>query len=159
MADTARRITRTEQRDMGLLPVESNSKFVPAERRTSDLPTHRSQSWAMEITPHASQQVIVETSAVDRAKGYVITLIPLAVTLAILAVIVRIALFDQPFLAMGTLVIFWLSFAACWLAGWIVTLLLSAEGIAFYEARMKWRVIQREQAETWDYHRWQTGRD
>lgn len=145
-------ITRERQQEMELIRPAPN-RFVPPVRAKPQLPTQVNHSWQMDVTPSAQQQVIVQTSAVDRAKGYTITLVPLSVALAVLAVIVRVTLLDHPFLALGTLLLFWLIFVLAWLTGWIITLAMTPEFVSLYEAKRKWNVIEREQENRWSYYR------
>lgn len=147
-------ITREQQEQMGLLRSQQNN-FVPAVQSRSQLPPQTGQSWQMDVTPSAQQQVIVRTSAVDRAKGYTITLIPLSAALAVLAVIVRVTLLSHPLLTLGTLFVFWLIFVLAWLVGWVVTLVMTPEFVSLYEAKRKWNVIEREQENRWAYYRGQ----
>jgi len=39
-----------------------------------------------------------------------------------------------------------------WLVSYVVTLAISAEGVAFFEAWMKWRIISREQERRWKHY-------
>lgn len=107
---------------------------------------------SLDIVPSAQQIVEVRTSGVDRAKGFQIAIVPLAMTLGLLIVFVSLA-FENELFSLVSLLLFWCTFALCWLIGWIATLLLSAEGVAFYEAHRKWRVVEREQEERWAHYR------
>ena len=50
-----------------------------------------------------------------------------------------------------------MTFVGAWLATYIYTLAISAEGIAMFEAKSKWDVIKREQQERWNYYNKQDG--
>ena len=74
----------------------------------------------------------------DRAKGFQLTITPLAVALGVLAVISAVALRNVPALSFTALIVFWVTFVVAWLIGWTITLLMSAEFVSLYEARRKW---------------------
>jgi hypothetical protein len=159
MADRARRITLAEQRDMADYRPQLPSNFVPAApQRRVDLPAQTSQAWQMDVTPGAQQIIEVRTSAVDRAKGFQISFVPVAVAFGLLVVFVSLA-FENDFWSLASLLLFWATFVLTWGAGWFVTLLMSAEGVSFFEAREKWSVVKAEQRERWAHFRWASGRD
>jgi hypothetical protein len=136
-------VSLAQQERMGLRhPQRAN--YVPPER-ASFLPP--ATTYTIDAAPSAVLESHTHTNAVDRAKGYLLIQAPLAVVVAVLVVTVGKALADYPLLSLSAFLIFWLSFAVTWLAGWGITLLLSAEGVAFYEARRKWNVVEREQDE------------
>jgi hypothetical protein len=68
-------------------------------------------------------------------------------------------LLEYPFMALGTLLIFWLVFALCWVVGWALTLVMTPGFVSLFEAHRKWKMIEREQDERWAHWRWQHGRD
>jgi hypothetical protein len=111
---------------------------------------------SLNVAMPATQHVEVRTSAVDRAKGYQIVLMPLALALGVLAVLVSVLL-DNEFFSFVSLVIFWLTFVLVWLAGWIVTALATPEFVSWYSARRQWDIIAREQQERWAHYRGQAG--
>lgn len=157
MTERARRITREEQREQGLLrPTPSN--YLPASTQPpAPPPATTAHIVQMDIEHPARQEVIVSTSAVDRAKGYQIVITPLAIALGVLAVLVSLA-FENEFFSFASLLIFWISFVLAWLAGWIVTALASPEFVSWYGAKRQWDIIEREQQERWEHYKWQTGR-
>jgi hypothetical protein len=111
----------------------------------------------MDVEHPARQEVIVSTSAVDRARGYQIVITPLAIALGVVAVIVSLALENDLF-SFASFVFFWLTFVIAWLAGWIVTALATPEFVSWYGAKRQWDIIEREQTERWEHYKWQTGR-
>lgn len=152
-----RTITRQEQQETGLVRASNRNTFVPAAPHRADLPANTNHGISLDVTPTAQQVVQVNTSGVDRAKGFQIAIVPLAAALGLLIVFVSLA-FENEFFSLASLVLFWCTFVLTWLIGWIATLLLSAEGVAFFEAHRKWNVVEREQAERWNHYRWQHGR-
>lgn len=154
------RVSRQEQEEIGALRPASRS-YVPAtpERRVSVPPAQHSVAHVIDAPLSATQHIEVRTSATDRAKGFLIATVPLYAAFALGVVLVAYLLWDTPILSWSALLIFWLSFVAAWLMGYVWTITISAEGVAFYEAKQKWNIIKREQTERWDYYRGQIDGD
>jgi hypothetical protein len=150
-------ITRQQQEEAGLLPVRAHT-YVPASPRRDgpNIPTRHEVS--LDVAHPAQQIVHVNTSAVDRAKGYQIVITPLAVALGVVAVIVSMA-FENEFFSFASFVFFWLTFVLAWLAGWIVTALATPEFVSWYSAKRQWNHIDREQEERWAHYKWVSGRN
>jgi len=153
-------VTYEEQRAMGL--VRSTHRYVKAEIMK---PTRPAPPTAMQVTEHiinvpvqATQHIEVQTSSVDRAKGFLIAGVPLYAAYGVGMLILAVALFDTPVLSLTGFVVFWLSFVGAWSWGYFQTLRASAEGVSLYEAKRKWDVVDREQKERWDYYK-QVNRD
>ena len=144
--------TLAEQDEMSGRPRRQTS-YVPAmPARRAELPAQSATTYTIDAHPSAQLGSITHTSAVDRAKGYTIIQAPLAAIMAVLVLAVAKSLAGFPLLSFAAFLVFWVSFALVWLAGWGLTLLLSAEGVAFYEARRKWNVVEREQDERWNHY-------
>lgn len=111
----------------------------------------------LDVMPSSTHHVEMKTSAVDRSKGFLLATVPLFAGFALGLVLVSVFFLSVPFWSLTALVIFWLSFVGSWLVSYIYTLAVSAEGIAMFEARSKWKVIEREQAERWRYYNQQNG--
>jgi len=146
-------VTIDEQESMGLRRMQRPTNYVPPmPARRAELPAQHSTTYTIDAQPSAQLGSITHTSAVDRAKGYTIIQAPLAAIMAVLVLAVAKSLAGFPLLSFAAFLTFWISFAVVWLAGWGLTLLLSAEGVAFYEARRKWNVVEREQDERWQHY-------
>lgn len=149
-------VTIDEQEAMGLRRprremVQPTPVQQPIVRR---IPTELGQtSHVIDVAPSAQHYVEMRTSAKDRAQGFLIATVPLFAGLALGMVLISVFFFNVPFMSLTALVIFWLSFVAAWLIAYVYTLAVSAEGIAMFEARKKWQVIEREQRERWDYYK------
>jgi hypothetical protein len=150
-----------EQREMGLIRYQGGQRdnYVPAAPQAPQLPAQTGHHVTLDIAPHATQHIELRTSAVDRAKGHAISTSILGAVLGVLAVLAMWALQGYPFLSFWLLIVFWCVFAAVWAGSWFWTQLLSAEGVSFFEAHRKWRVIEREQEERWNHYRRVTGGD
>lgn len=153
-------VTLAEQESMGLRRIQRPANYVPAmPARRAELPATMATTYTIDAHPSAQLGSITHTSAVDRAKGYTIIQAPLAAIMAVLVLAVAKSLADFPLLSFAAFLTFWISFAVVWLVGWGITLLLSAEGVAFYEARRKWDTVQNEQSERWAHYNRQLGDD
>lgn len=131
-----------------VVPTENNP--VVRRMQPTDLNT---VGHVIDVAPTSQHIVEMRTSAVDRAKGFLISTVPLFGVFALAIVLASVFFFGVPFLSVPALVIFVVAFAGTWLLAYGWTLLVSAEGIAWYEARRKWDVVEREQTERWRYYR------
>ena len=156
MTAQPRLIRRSEQEETGLIRVErgGSSRYVPAAPVVARpvLPAQTHHTMSIETLPSATQQVILHTSAVDRAHGELLRITPLSLVLAFLAVIVRVSAYEYPLFALGTLLIFGVTFAGCWLAGTTLSLVISPEFVSLFEAAGKIALLWREQTYRWDYY-------
>lgn len=100
----------------------------------------------------ATQHIEMKTSAVDRSKGFLIANVPLFGAFALGVWLLSGLLTTMPLFSFAGLVIMWSSFVLAWLASYSYTLYTSAEGTAHYEARMKWKVVMREQDRRWAHY-------
>jgi hypothetical protein len=147
-------VSYEEQKATGLIRPVRN--FVQAEI----VPQARAIPAALSTIEHtinvpatATQHIEVKTNSVDRAKGFLIAGVPLYAAYGVGMLIVSVALFDTPVLSFTGFIVFWLSFVGAWAWGYFQTLRTSAEGVAYYEAKRKWDVIEREQTERWSYYK------
>lgn len=127
---------------------------VPAEGRR-ELPSYAPKhevTHVIDAPLSATQHIEMRTSAVDRAKGFLIAAVPLYAAFAVGILALSVAFAGVPFWSFWSFCIFWLSFVLAWLVGYWVTLEKSAEGIAHYEARMKWKILAEEQRRRWDHY-------
>ncbi len=147
-------ITVEQQRAQGLLRQQRG--FVPstplARREAPPMPVNSQVTHVIDAAPVATQHVEMRTSAVDRAKGFLIASVPLYAGFALVVVLVCVFFAGVPLLSLPTLLIFWLSFVAAWVVGYTYTLSVSAEGVAHFEARSKWDVIKEEQRRRWAHY-------
>jgi hypothetical protein len=136
-------------------PTQRNT-FVPALRKEeiTPLPNH-----AIDIRADhsAKQEVILTTSATDRARGFQMIITPISLVVGLLAVIVSLV-FENDFFSFVSLVIFWLTFALVYVVGWALTAMGTPEFVSWYSARRQWDVIAKEQEERWNHYKWQAGR-
>lgn len=154
-------VTIEEQEQMGLrrprremvLPEPQKQAIV---RRMTPAEINQT-SHVIDVAPSAQHIVTMKTSARDRAEGFLIATVPLFAAFALAVVLISTFFFSVPFMSLTALVIYWLAFVAAWLIAYVYTLATSAEGIAMFEARKKWQIIEREQQERWNYYKQQNG--
>lgn len=131
-----------------------HTEFVAPLRRRAELPSMPTTAEVMhriDAAPHATQHVEMRTSAVDRAKGHLIAMVPLYATVASAVVAVCVLGFGLPWLAVPTITIFVVVFAAAWVVTWLAQLRISPEGVNYMEADRKWGIIEREHAKRWEH--------
>lgn len=154
-------VTVEEQKLMGIrrtnytpaIPEQSTQTTalarVPRAEVMPQTPVH------FEVTPTATSHIEMKTSAQDRAIGFLIASMPRTFAFSLAVTIASIVLGGVTLAA--SLVILFGTFSIVELASYIYTLAVSAEGTAHYEARQKWAVIRREQAERWRHYNRLTG--
>ena len=146
-------ITIEQQRAQGLTRQSNYVQALPvAVRREMPMPVDAQIVHTIDAAPLATQHVEMRTSAVDRAKGFLIASVPLYVAFATAVVAVVAIGWSVPVWSLATFVIFWLSFVAAWVVGYTYTLSVSAEGVSLFEAKSKWDVIKREQSKRWEHY-------
>lgn len=74
----------------------------------------------------------------DRANAYVTAVKPLSFVMGALSVLVAVAAFNVPLLSVTALLYFGTVFAGVWLAGWLATILINAEGALFVHVVLSW---------------------
>ena len=128
------------------------NNYVPALRRVEmpAMPIDAEIRHTIDVAPTATQHIEVKTSAVDRAKGFLLASIPLYAAFATAVVALCVLGFGLPWLSLLMLIVFLLAFVAVWFLGYTYTLQVSAEGVSLYEATEKWDVIKLEQRKRWE---------
>lgn len=152
-------ITIEEQRAAGLTRQQTNYVPMGSRRQAPPMPVNSSVAHVIDAAPVATQHVEMRTSAVDRAKGFLIASVPLYAAFAAAVVGVCIIGWRVPVFSLATFIIFWLSFVAAWIVGYTYTLSVSAEGVALFEAKNKWDILREEQRRRWDHYERQIEKD
>jgi hypothetical protein len=109
--------------------------------------THR-----LDVPMQATQHIEMKTSAVDRSKGFLIANLPLFGAFALGVWLLSGLVTTTPLFSFLGLCILWSSFVLAWLASYWYTLRVSAEGIAMFEAKSKWRIIEKEHDRRWQHY-------
>src|SRR5215217_2446923 len=122
------------------------TNYVPAPARQGEVLPPMRMDTTLNVNHPARQEVVLHTSALDRAKGFQAMIAPISSVIAILAVIVSLAFTNELF-TFASLLIFWLTFAVVYVAGWGLTALMSPEFVSLFSAWRQWSIIGREQLE------------
>lgn len=153
---TDRRISLDEQRQQGIVRKQYPENYVPAAVGPIKLEILPPFEASLNVDHPAKMQTIVTTSAVDRGKAFQMMILPIAVVVAILAVIVSLA-FESDLFSFATILIFWITFVVVYVAGMGLTALATPEAVSLYSAKRQWDVIDREQRERWAHYKRLTG--
>ena len=160
--DRPRTVSLAEQKQTGMV---RPSNYVPAEitavakRGPAQVLPLQDTSHTLDIPLQSTQHIEMKTSAVDRAKGYLIATLPLLAAFALGIWLLSGLLTATPLFSFLGLCILWSSFVLAWLLSYWYTLHVSAEGVSMFEARSKWKIIAREQDRRWAHYDKLTGGD
>jgi hypothetical protein len=95
---------------------------------------------------HSVAQVVsMETSHVDRAKGFAIVTLGMSVVVGVFSVVAAIVLFNRPFIAATVLGWFFTSFMLTWLAAYIWYQATSPDGVTLFQLFGGFRLVRHEQ--------------
>lgn len=93
----------------------------------------------------ATTEARVNGSYADRARGFQIVSVPVALAFGAGSGLVALLGFGVPLLSLPMLAVFWLAFLAWWLLAWALHLLFSADGVALVHTLRGWAYLEREQ--------------
>lgn len=131
---------------------QQNNFVAPVPQR-QQLPAQSAHTMTLDVTPSSTAVIDVRTSHVDRAKGYLLSTVPLCFALALIIVGVRACVSIAPVWSLATLVWLWTSFGLFWLISYVLGYVIqSPEFVMLFEARGKLRLLEREQVERWKYY-------
>lgn len=99
------------------------------------------------MLPTAQTSVELHTTYTDRAKGFQLVTLPIAVAFGVGALVVAVVGWSVPVISLGALAVFWLAFLAWWLLGWAIHHIASPDGIALVQSLLMYRYIRHEQRE------------
>ncbi len=147
------KVTYDEQLEQGL--VRPRQTFVPALRGEVLPPLKPTQAdtsavISFDVAPTATQHIEMRTSAVDRARGFVIETSLLAGVLGVGLVFLAWLFADMPFLSGYTVTLFVVTFAVTWVYAYSQHKKHTAEGVSLYEARRKFDVIELDVRKRWE---------
>jgi len=87
----------------------------------------------------------IETSHVDRAKGFSIVALPLAAGVGLGGLLLAVGLFSVPLFSTAALLILFLAFLATWLTAWLWYQSASPDGVGLWTVMLHYRLLSREQ--------------
>lgn len=144
-------VSRETQDAAGLLRRVERG-YVPAlpEQRLNLPPAVTSHSTIVDVPANAIQVVSVQTTEVDRSRGYLLRSIPLYIAFAVGMMIVAVALFEEPVLSWTAFIVFWLSMVGAWMFGEYKSAQSSPYAANLEEIRRKWNNIDVNDKRRWD---------
>lgn len=144
-------VTRESQDAAGLLR-KAQRGYVSAtpDPRPNLPPAITSHSTIVDVPANAIQVVSVQTTEVDRSRGYLLRSVPLYIAFAVGMVIVAVALFEEPVLSWTAFIVFWLSMVGAWMFGEYKSAQSSPYAANIMEIRRKWDNIDRNDMRRWD---------
>lgn len=140
-------------------PVDDKENQIQPYQAPHQAPREVQQVETVKIPAPQMQQtaqavVQMKTSHVDRAQGFLLSNWPLAGSFGLLAVLIAMLGWEVPFFSIGTLVLFWLFFAAWWVVSYLINMALSSDAAVLWQAILGYRLIRHEQK-----HRFSKKRD
>lgn len=130
------------------LPVQT---MAIAKRQPQPAPSQE-MNYTIDVPLQSTQQIVMKTTAVDRAQGFAIKTQQLGLIIGFAVTVASIAFADVPVFSFWSLTIYVLTYAAVWLYAYYLDLKHSPEGIARNESDRKWGVIERHQERMWDHY-------
>ena len=89
--------------------------------------------------------VRVDGDYVDRSKGFLWSITPVAVVTGVLSCVAGVALFSVPLLSFTVLLWFMTAFCVTWAIGYALHTFVSPDGVLFLHAWQTWRTVRAEQ--------------
>ncbi len=93
----------------------------------------------------ATTSVEVRATYTDRARGFQLATVPVAVAFGGGVLLVAAIGWSVPVFSVAALAVFWCAFLAWWLVGWTVHHVVSPDGIALIQALLGYRYVRHEQ--------------
>lgn len=131
---------------------EPRAEIVPA--RIEILPP---EPYQIDVPLPVTSSSQVSGTHLDRAHAFRVAVTPLCFVAGILGVIVAVAGVGVPLLSLAVLGWFFTWFGSVWLVGWLLTLVVSADGIALFQAWAVYRILRTEQRERINRYKGQHG--
>lgn len=145
------------QRQHGGMVAGAGSFYPDADRRAivrMDQPQPRRPALTGDVLPPMHQvdtpmpvrtQAVVQGDYRNRAEGFRIAMLPVAVVAGVLAVVAAVGLAGVPFLSFATLLWFFSAFCMTWLIGFGMHQWISPDGTALTAVLLHYRLLRAEQ--------------
>lgn len=149
-------VSYDEQIEQGLIRKQRQTFVAPLQgevlppARPAAPPASTESITRFDVAPSATSNVEVKTSAVDRARGFVIATRELGIVFGVTSVVVAWLFADVPILSLPTLAIFLLVYASTWGFAYYQTLAHSAEAAPLKEANRKLDIIEFDVRKRWE---------
>lgn len=129
------------------LPAVRNNLVLPArEAPRVDILPPEATNWDVNLSPTSQPAVQLKTTYVDRAKGFQLATVPLALGVGFLAVLIAVLGLGTP---IGAHLLLWfgLAFMLVWLAGYAMHQVIGPDGALFTSVFGAYRLLRAEQKE------------
>jgi hypothetical protein len=137
------------QKGLEMKRYEQVTNYVPALREPP--PRHQiidiPPTEIATLPPAAMTTVEMRASYMDRAKGFQIVSVPIAIAFGVGVLVVAAVGWSVPVFSLGALAVFWLAFLGWWLLGWAIHHIASPDGIALVQALLMYKYVRNEQRE------------
>ncbi len=124
---------------------------LPGDRQTRHVDkrgmTEHEAAALQHVKSNEVQQSIVTGDYRDRAEGFQLATVPIAVAFGVGVLLVSVVGFSTPLFSVAALTVFWVSFLLWWLGAYALHMVFSPDGTAFFGAVQGWAYINREQKE------------
>jgi hypothetical protein len=133
--------------------MSDNKRYDLSNRFVAPLPEPRTRVEILPpdelppMLPTAQTHVELKTTYTDRAKGFQVATVPIAIAFGVGTLIVAIAGYSVPLWSLGALAVFWLAFLGWWLLGWAIHHIASPDGIALVQTLLMYKYVRNEQRE------------
>lgn len=128
------------------LPVRQTFVAPPAPVTRVEVLPPEATNWNVNLSPTNRPPVELLTTYTDRAKGFQLVTVPLAVGVGLLAVVLALVGLDRPF-GLGLLLWFGLGFMLTWLVGFALHTIVGPDGALFWSVFGSYRLLREEQKE------------
>src|SRR5687767_4706176 len=95
--DEPHTVSKAQQESQGLVRRQRQNFVAPTDSRPTQIQQFQPHQVGLDITHPATQEVIVTTSATDRARGFQMIITPISIVVAVLAVFVSIVFDNELF--------------------------------------------------------------
>lgn len=149
-------VTIAEQEAQGLRRPVAPVNYVPPTRNPQQvqvLPPVQEIRYGLDVAPNATLTTEVRSSKWDAAKAYLLETTGLCFIVALALVLGARYVAAWPLLGAGMYLSTLILFSVLWGGSYVVHKFLSAEGVAFYESKRKWNVIDAERRDRAAYYR------
>lgn len=92
----------------------------------------------------ATSEVILRTTYEDRARGWLLAVTPLSAVGGLAGVLLAAVGYAVPIFSLAALLVYFGTFAATWLLGYIVHTMVSPDGVALLHVLFAWRYVNAE---------------
>ena len=140
-------IERWDARQGAWVESAPGDRHAPAVASSRHEMTEHEAAALAHVKSNAVQRSEVVGDYRDRAEGFQLATVPIALSFGLGVLLVSVVGFSTPLFSVAALTVFWISFLLWWLGAYAIHMIFSPDGTAFIGAVRGWRYIEREQKE------------